>query len=295
MVLSTVWQRFVAFRSRHNEDSFPRVRGDRLDSPQPERRKHPRVQAVLKVEYQRPADLLEDYITDLSEGGIFIRTSLPLEVGQQIQFSLSFPGLLEPVNLVGVVRWRRETTDDDEQFPTGIGVEFLFSDDNARQQLRALVGMLKDTVMIGTAPDRPFRVLLLEDNELIQEMFRYAVKQFHFQDIKNAPLEIFGASHGQEALEIARTESIDLAIIDHFLPGITGAAVVEQMRADPRTRNVPVLVVSGGGEEVKQEALRVGADLFLDKPVMMKQLVATIRALVAKHLAHGGAPEDTPR
>ena len=72
-----------------------------------DRRRSPRVRVLLRVEYESREDLAADYVTDLADGGLFIRTDLDLAIGTRIGLSLSFPGLLEPTLVDCVVRWRR--------------------------------------------------------------------------------------------------------------------------------------------------------------------------------------------
>ena len=62
---------------------------------------------TLFVEYEGADDLLGDYTENLSSGGTFVATNRELPIGTQIQLVLSFPGLLEPVSIVGTVRWTR--------------------------------------------------------------------------------------------------------------------------------------------------------------------------------------------
>ena len=59
-----------------------------------ERRKAVRTELLLKVEYDKPENLLSDYLTDVSTGGLFIHTEERFDEGQTINFMLSFPGLM---------------------------------------------------------------------------------------------------------------------------------------------------------------------------------------------------------
>jgi uncharacterized protein (TIGR02266 family) len=245
------------------------------------RRRHNRTEVLLKVAYQDSADLLNDYITNLGAGGMCVHTDLPLAPGQSIAFALSFPGLLEPLQLSGVVRWRRaggEEPGDD----ASVGVEFVFPDEAVRQRLLALLDEIHRRTEQPPEPvAEAFRVLLVEDNEFVQQMFQYAVHRFHAER-GGEGIEVYCAATGTEALSLIREQTIDLAIVDHFLPGVTGCELVRHLRADPRTAQIPVLVISVGGDEVRRLAAKCGADLFLDKPVVHKQLVRTIETLVAR-------------
>src|SRR5438067_12267507 len=93
----------------------------RMDEPlTAPRRQGPRAELVLKVEYESLGTLRSDYLSSLGAGGLFLRTDLPLAVGQLLTMSISFPGALEPLHLRGEVRW----TANSKAQPEGVGVEF---------------------------------------------------------------------------------------------------------------------------------------------------------------------------
>ena len=251
----------------------------------PERRKSIRTQLLLKVEYQEPGDLLTDYLTDLAEGGLFIRTTVPFKIGQRIAFAVSFPGLLDPLRLAGIVRWRVAPKPDQPDEPVGVGVEFVFESEAHRRHVEQLVRGFKGPDMTANARSggsEPFRVLLVEDNQFVHDLFRHAVRKFHREMHDMGHLEIVSAVHGQDAVEILRSSRIDLAIVDQFLPVMKGTELVAKMRGDPRSKDIPILMVSVGGNGVREEALACGVDLYLDKPVLLKQLLSTLRLLVGK-------------
>jgi len=243
-----------------------------------ERRGHQRVEVVLKLEYLEPRELLQDYITDLGEGGMFVRTSHRLDVGQRVQFRLSFPGLLQPLELRGVVRWRREPGDG-SGLPEGLGVEFLLSSEGDRQKVRGLMGPL-----LAESPTcrGSLTVLLVEDNDFAREMYAFAVRDLERRVPAGSPLQVLTAADATQALRLLEESVVDLLIVDHFLPGMTGAELVRQLRASKRWRTLAILVVSAGGESVKREAMESGADLYLDKPVLRRQLVDTLAKLLCR-------------
>ena len=78
---------------------------------------------MLKVRYGKAADFLADYTENVSEGGLFIATQERFEMGTILDFEISFPGLLDPIQLQGEVKWYRPASSSDE--PAGIGVQFL--------------------------------------------------------------------------------------------------------------------------------------------------------------------------
>ena len=236
---------------------------------------------LLKVSYREPTELLADYLTELGRGGLFIRTEAGFQVGRKLSFSLSFPGLLEPVDLDGVVRFRREAGETPGALP-GVGVEVLAEDAAGRRALERLVRRLRIRADWQKRPSgEPFRVLLVEDNDFVRDLFEHALAQFHARvEGSQGALEVTWARDGQEALEALNGGRVDLAIVDHFLPVMTGAGVIARLRARPALADIPVLVVSTGGDDVRAEALAAGADLFVHKPVLLTQLLNTLGHLL---------------
>jgi len=251
--------------------------------PGSERRSDERTSMVLKVEYSDPEDLLADYLTDVGEGGLFVCTQAPFEIGDRIAFSISFPKLLEPVALQGIVRWHRSAEEAPQESP-GVGVELVYDNDAHRQQIRSLLEKLREQASRRPpARPTPFRVLLVEDNHFAHDLFRHAVKRFHRELDGTGELQVLSAHNGQEALEIASQNEVDLAIVDYFLPVMTGDELIRRIREDERNAHTPILVISVGGEGVREESLGAGADLYLDKPVMLKQLLTTLHLLLHQH------------
>ena len=175
------------------------------DEKSRDRRRSQRVELVLKVAYQQPEDLLSDYITNLGEGGIFIHTKLPFEEGQRISFSLSFPGLLEPIDFGGVVRWRRKACPDTDTTP-GLGIELLFTDDQQEKRLRSLLDSSEE--QDKKKGPVPFRVLLVEDNEFARELFAYAIESMPREQVGPHGLEVVTAVDGKEALAQLEREPV---------------------------------------------------------------------------------------
>ncbi|MEZ5750648.1 MAG: diguanylate cyclase [Paracoccaceae bacterium] len=92
------------------------------------------------------------------------------------------------------------------------------------------------------------------------------------------------AADGATALEIARRELPTLILLDMVLPDISGIEVCRQLRADPRTRNIPVVIITASGDRAARlSALEAGADEFLNKPLNEVVLLARIRSLLRAH------------
>jgi DNA-binding response OmpR family regulator/anti-sigma regulatory factor (Ser/Thr protein kinase) len=84
---------------------------------------------------------------------------------------------------------------------------------------------------------------------------------------------------GQAAVEAATSLPFDLVLTDVMMPRLDGFGVVKALRADPRTRDVPIVVLSArAGEEASVEGLAAGADDYLVKPFSARDLLARVRA-----------------
>jgi DNA-binding response OmpR family regulator len=101
--------------------------------------------------------------------------------------------------------------------------------------------------------------------------------------LRPAGFEVSLASDGPSGLAAALNDPPDLVILDVGLPGMDGWEVLSHIRADERTRNVTVLVLTAHAqEETREKADRDGADAFLTKPFRPNELRATALDLAAR-------------
>lgn len=99
----------------------------------------------------------------------------------------------------------------------------------------------------------------------------------------NNDLNAFIASDAKKAFEILNTEKIDLVVLDLMMPEITGIEVLEHMKSNEITKNIPVIVLSGTQEtDIIKESLKKGAAEFLYKPINPDSLVAHIENILRK-------------
>lgn len=245
------------------------------------KREHPRIEIILKVEYDSSERFLADHADNASGGGVFIATNRSFSIGDRLCFDISFPGLLSPIRCDGVVRWRRSPEQASDESPAGIGVAFEFRSEEQKKEIQDLL----DRLIREPAPEKkesaPFRVLVAEDNPLVREMLRFGVRKFHGTGpAAGRHLEVIEAENGQQAWERIRKGSANLAIIDYYMPVMNGAQLIRRIRETENLCSLPVIVVSVGGEEARQGSYAAGADLFLDKPVLLGRLFDSLRRLL---------------
>ena len=119
----------------------------------------------------------------------------------------------------------------------------------------------------GSETARP-RVLLADDNADMREYIRRLLSH---------RFEVDAAADGQAALARARARTPDLVLTDVMMPNLDGFGLLQALRSDPRTRSIPVILLSArAGEESRVEGWQAGADDYLTKPFSARELVARV-------------------
>src|SRR4029079_18313227 len=116
------------------------------------------------------------------------------------------------------------------------------------------------------------RILVVDDNADMREYLR--------QLLCDWTIEI--ATDGAVALEAARERRPDLVITDVMMPRLDGFGLLRELRRDPRTDTVPVLMLSArAGKEARVSGLSAGADDYIIKPFSARELTARVHSLLA--------------
>lgn len=90
-------------------------------------------------------------------------------------------------------------------------------------------------------------------------------------------LEIVEANDGQEALSIARRDHPKLILLDVAMPGLSGLEVCQQLKADPATRDIVIVMLTALGQtKDREEAFASGADHYMTKPFSPSQLLKLV-------------------
>jgi two-component system alkaline phosphatase synthesis response regulator PhoP len=93
---------------------------------------------------------------------------------------------------------------------------------------------------------------------------------------------VLEATNGEEAVEIAKGQKPDLILMDLIMPKVDGYAACAQIKADPATRGIPVVVLTAIGHELnKKFATEMGAQAYLTKPFSIQGLMDVITPLLA--------------
>lgn len=118
-------------------------------------------------------------------------------------------------------------------------------------------------------------VAIVEDDENTRDVFRTI--------LEHNGLRVIEAADGREALDLIRRDIPDVILLDLGLPGVDGKAVARQLKADPATASVPIIVVTAAAEDdTRRWALHLGCDDFLEKPVELRTLTAAVERCLEK-------------
>jgi CheY-like chemotaxis protein len=118
-------------------------------------------------------------------------------------------------------------------------------------------------------------VAIVEDDENTREVFRTI--------LEHNGLRVVEAADGEQALELVRRHPPDVILLDLGLPGLDGRTVARELRADPGTAHVPIIVVTAAAEEeTRRWAMHLGCEEFLEKPVELRNLTAAVERCLGR-------------
>jgi CheY-like chemotaxis protein len=127
---------------------------------------------------------------------------------------------------------------------------------------------------------RTVRVLLVEDNPHVAELVTDGLEGAARRDGGRLAFVFDVVGDGQMALERLEQVSPDLIILDVYMPVMDGASFLRHLRAQKRTATTPVLALSAGGPSAREAAMAAGADVFLDKPIRLQEVLQTVTKLL---------------
>ena len=122
----------------------------------------------------------------------------------------------------------------------------------------------------AAAPQRyPRTILVVDDDPSVRTLLEMVLEVEGF--------EVLCAPNGERALEMIAERRPDVLLVDVMMPGIDGRAMTRQLRDDPATRNLPVVICSALADDPEQwQAWAAGANSFIPKPFDVDALVTEL-------------------
>ena len=126
------------------------------------------------------------------------------------------------------------------------------------------------------------RLLVVEDDPTLRQALTF--------NLTREGYEVTSAADGEAALEAARSERLDLVLLDVMLPGMSGVEVLRVLRREGVA--TPVIILSAKGDEIDRVVgLKVGADDYVAKPFSRPELLARIEAVLRRQRRESDEPE----
>jgi two-component system phosphate regulon response regulator PhoB len=118
-------------------------------------------------------------------------------------------------------------------------------------------------------------ILVIDDEKDLIELVRYNLEKDGF--------DVIAATDGQSGLDVVKKHRPDLVVLDLMMPGIDGLQICKQLRADPRTGRIPVIMLTAKATEADRiVGLELGADDYITKPFSPREVVARVKAVLRR-------------
>jgi two-component system phosphate regulon response regulator PhoB len=128
--------------------------------------------------------------------------------------------------------------------------------------------------------------LIIEDDRPLADVLA--------SNLEHEGFEVFVVHDGRHGLQRAQKTLPDLIVLDLLLPVLPGLVVCRSLRAEPQTRDIPIVIVTAKDEEHDElVGLALGADDYVSKPFRMKVLIERIKRLIQRHRARQELPAGT--
>lgn len=119
-------------------------------------------------------------------------------------------------------------------------------------------------------------VLIVDDVDSIRDLVKGTLSSSGFQNISSA-------KNGYDALQLLKTEKIDLVICDWDMPNMTGMELLENIRSDQQIKDIPFIMLTGFGNSVEvKQAITAGVDDYIIKPIQPQKLLINVIKLIKR-------------
>lgn len=239
-----------------------------------------RVDAVIPVRFADAKEFLVEYTSNISLGGVFVRTASPSAFGTVVRLSLELPGTSQAVPVTGQVAFVLPADQAARQGKVpGMGVRFARLDSAVQETLAAYVETLQKKSR--------GRVLLVDDDAVSTQKLADLLRGYH--------LNVITVSSAIKALEILRFGGVDFVISDIVMPRMDGFEFRDNVRNNPKMAGIPfAFLTSSESPADMQLAAELGVQYFLRKPVEPGPLLGLLRQVLGDGAFQPDAPGTPP-
>ena len=123
-------------------------------------------------------------------------------------------------------------------------------------------------------------ILVIEDEAAQREVLLY--------NIEAAGYDAIWADNGEDGVLLSQENNPDLVVVDWMMPNLSGIEVCRQLRANPETKDIHIILLTAKSNEVdKVQGLETGADDYITKPFSIKVLIARVNAVLKRSIEVG--------
>ncbi len=127
------------------------------------------------------------------------------------------------------------------------------------------------------------KILVIDDEAELLDMMRLVLE-------RRGGHETILSAEGPDGLAKAIADPPDMAIIDVMMPGVTGYDICRQLRANPATAHIPIIILTARAQPMDRDAaMEAGADAYLTKPVMMDELLEQVDGMLSERQGQGAS------
>ncbi|GAB4571350.1 MAG: hypothetical protein Kow0077_07830 [Anaerolineae bacterium] len=124
--------------------------------------------------------------------------------------------------------------------------------------------------------EKEYTVLIVDDEPEALDMVRLM--------LKNSPFRPIVAHSGEEALQIARSNPIDVVLLDIMMPDMSGVTVCGYLRTAPQLRTIPIVMLTALDDySTRRKAIQAGATDLVTKPVSREELLAKLNGVMSEY------------
>lgn len=241
-----------------------------------DRRQLPRVTCTFRVSFGSVDELVVSFARDMSQGGIFIRTSKVVPLGSLVRVLFKLPSDAAELSTIARIVHCATLENAPDDVP-GVGLEFIDLDGApiTKQISDYLAGVVDKPAEVPAAKAETAHILIVDDQKVYRDAVGSALRAIGH--------DVVEATNGIEALGLALRQAPDLIITDVEMPEMDGWQLVRMIRARPSFARVPIIFLTSlSSDRERLKGYQLGVDDYLSKPIAEGELRVRVERVLAR-------------